>query len=455
MAEPWPAATLAGEHRPADQTLVCTTTTASDPTILAARREMQSWKLIDPRALGDAESRSVLREAVRRHQRRPPGRGALPVRHEPRGGGKTEPDRVYNAVATRLAELVEATAVKVDRDDRRELLTLLVEAGARVRLPPRDRSRTARCDSSRYASSTTIQRSRASSAWRSPRTASTPSGSQRWSISSVVWRSISSARPEKTTHFARRSSIPTSASCSRRTRRTCSLPSRSPCGALTVARRTRCAFFSHRETWRTHDGERGVGARRFWRTSPRFRARGSSRSQTWRGRPLTTPETCGAVHTFLLVCEGSSDRGLVPHLESLCVRAGATEALAMPLISEACRCHSGKPSPIRSAPSLKLGAELDILFVHRDADCPDPQAVRRRQIADAVALRPAVRSTCAWSRSRKSRPGCSPMRTPSARSPAIPGDVSRSACPRPGRSRERRTPWRSSRRYDLERAIRN
>lgn len=124
----------------APRTIVCTTTTASDPTILAARREMQSWKLIalEPSAMRSPDPFSALPyvQANGAHlaatlYRQATGSGA---------GGELAADRVYNEVASRLTDLIEATAVRVDRDDRRELLTLEVKQAGGGFLPARSLS---------------------------------------------------------------------------------------------------------------------------------------------------------------------------------------------------------------------------------------------------------------------------------------------------------------------------
>jgi hypothetical protein len=87
---------------------------------------------------------------------------------------------------------------------------------------------------------------------------------------------------------------------------------------------------------------------------------------------------------FVLVCEGSSDRGLVPHLEALCVRAGATEAIGdAPDLGRLPR-PPGKAVADQVGAILRLGAEINLLFVHRDSDARDPTTVRR-QIDDAMA----------------------------------------------------------------------
>jgi hypothetical protein len=87
---------------------------------------------------------------------------------------------------------------------------------------------------------------------------------------------------------------------------------------------------------------------------------------------------------FVLVCEGGSDRGLVPHLETLCVRAGATEALGDAPDLARLPVPPGKTVAGQVGAVLKLGAEINLLFVHRDSDNRDPRTVRR-QITEEVS----------------------------------------------------------------------
>ena len=124
----------------APRTIICTTTTAFDPTILAARREMQSWKLIalEPSAMRspDPFSAKPYVDTNGAHLAATLYRQAST--QDPKD--KTAADRVYNAVASRLTDLIEATAVRVDRDDRRELLTLEVKQSRGGFLPARSLS---------------------------------------------------------------------------------------------------------------------------------------------------------------------------------------------------------------------------------------------------------------------------------------------------------------------------
>jgi len=121
----------------APRTIVCTTTTASDPTILAARREMQQWRLLalEPSAMrspdafavystqpfvganGSRLAATLYRQAYREQDK---GKAKAPL---------PSPELTYARIATKLARLVPATAIRVDRDDRRELLTLELQLG--------------------------------------------------------------------------------------------------------------------------------------------------------------------------------------------------------------------------------------------------------------------------------------------------------------------------------------
>jgi predicted ATPase len=127
---PWPAHT-------APRTIVCTTTTASDPTILAARREMQSWRFIalEPSAMRSPDAFSA------RPQIEPNGAHLAAALYRqataPRSDGEPDPDGVYSQVAARLSQLVDVASIRVDRDDRRQLLTLELQQPGGGFLPAR------------------------------------------------------------------------------------------------------------------------------------------------------------------------------------------------------------------------------------------------------------------------------------------------------------------------------
>lgn len=107
---------------------------------------------------------------------------------------------------------------------------------------------------------------------------------------------------------------------------------------------------------------------------------------------------------FILICEGSSDHGLIPHLERLCIDAGADE------VTGAAPDFARLPEPVghtlqarlRAVMTLEPGANL--IIVHRDADSTD-EAPRIAEISSAVGacllVRPwvpvvPVQETEAW-----------------------------------------------------------
>lgn len=88
-------------------------------------------------------------------------------------------------------------------------------------------------------------------------------------------------------------------------------------------------------------------------------------------------ETTNQAVTFVLLREGTSDDALVGVIEDLIVRAGATEAVGVAEI------HTGAVEE-KLRETLKSGATVDLIFVHRDADGPDPEE-RRREVSTALA----------------------------------------------------------------------
>lgn len=85
---------------------------------------------------------------------------------------------------------------------------------------------------------------------------------------------------------------------------------------------------------------------------------------------------------FVLVCEGASDEGLVPHLQKLCISAGATEVVGIALnVQRLNGVGHTVAAKLRSA--LKLEPDANLIFVHRDADSRTGEP-RYREIADAA-----------------------------------------------------------------------
>ncbi|MEH1011648.1 AAA family ATPase [Micromonospora sp. CPCC 206060] len=124
----------------AGRTVLSTVTTNDYPTILAARREMQSWRrlALEPSALrapdGFADPRSLAADG--RHL------AATLYRIANEAGGddqKGDPEAVYARVAGRLSDLVGVRVrdVVVELDRVREVFTLFLEERGDLRLPAR------------------------------------------------------------------------------------------------------------------------------------------------------------------------------------------------------------------------------------------------------------------------------------------------------------------------------
>jgi predicted ATPase len=131
-----------GQPRPAaaaraPATVVRTVTSSDDPTILAARREMQAWRrlALEPSALRTSDRYADRRtiDATGRHL-------ASTLRRIAYDDG--DPDRVYARVAGRLADLtgVSVRSLHVDEDDVRELLTVQLTEASGLTLPARSLS---------------------------------------------------------------------------------------------------------------------------------------------------------------------------------------------------------------------------------------------------------------------------------------------------------------------------
>lgn len=124
-----------GKARPspadrAPRTIVATTTTADDPTILAARREMQSWRKLslEPSAMRSPDP--IAAPSVVGSD------GAHLASTLYRLAG-AEPDATYAQVAARASALVDVREVDVDVDEQRELLVLRAQVGNAPMLPAR------------------------------------------------------------------------------------------------------------------------------------------------------------------------------------------------------------------------------------------------------------------------------------------------------------------------------
>lgn len=80
--------------------------------------------------------------------------------------------------------------------------------------------------------------------------------------------------------------------------------------------------------------------------------------------------------TFAFLREGTSDDGLIPHLRTLIIRCGATEAIG--------QARDYRGTPLNKLRMLRAeGITTDLVFVHRDADRARPED-RRAEIGDAA-----------------------------------------------------------------------
>jgi len=82
--------------------------------------------------------------------------------------------------------------------------------------------------------------------------------------------------------------------------------------------------------------------------------------------------------SFAFLCEGSSDTGLIAHLETLLVHFGAQEVTGMP------DTRKGTiPARLRQLLTEATGAGINMVFIHRDSDGPDREG-REREIRQGV-----------------------------------------------------------------------
>jgi predicted ATPase len=124
----------------AGRTVLSTVTTNDYPTILAARREMQSWRrlALEPSALRAPDSLTDVRslDVDGRHL----AATLFRIAHEKDPvTGENNPDAVYARVAGRLSDLVGVgvEGVTVELDQVREVFTLFLREKGGLRLPAR------------------------------------------------------------------------------------------------------------------------------------------------------------------------------------------------------------------------------------------------------------------------------------------------------------------------------
>jgi len=114
------------------RTVLSSSTAAESPTALCARREMQSWRLLqlEPTALRqpDEFTSPTHLESDGRHL----------AANLARLTTRNDPARIYSQLANRLSGLIGSVRrIRVDRDEKRELLTLMTTVSDGTELPAR------------------------------------------------------------------------------------------------------------------------------------------------------------------------------------------------------------------------------------------------------------------------------------------------------------------------------
>jgi predicted ATPase len=113
------------------RTAVSAANAAESPTAMLARREMQSWRRLqlEPSALRRPDSLNATTKMGSDGSHLPATLYDLAGVWHPETGVRQSSAQVYTQVANRLSELIEdIDSVSVDRDEKRELLTLQVTA---------------------------------------------------------------------------------------------------------------------------------------------------------------------------------------------------------------------------------------------------------------------------------------------------------------------------------------
>lgn len=118
----------------APRTIVGTSNTSATPTILAARREMQSWRFLalEPSAMRKSDRFQTNPFVTGSGGHLPATLFRLATKSQRSGG---DPADVYADVANRLARLVPIRTIEVEVDEVRQVLTIVAQERSGVRLP--------------------------------------------------------------------------------------------------------------------------------------------------------------------------------------------------------------------------------------------------------------------------------------------------------------------------------
>jgi len=130
------------------RTVLSSATSAENPTVVLARNEMRSWRLLqlEPSSLRKPDNFNVLNAPIKLGE----DGSHLPAtlyhlkQLEKNGTSASEKNKiadVYGMVAAKLSQLIEDVySVEIDRDDQRQLLTLQVKDRNQIPYPARDLS---------------------------------------------------------------------------------------------------------------------------------------------------------------------------------------------------------------------------------------------------------------------------------------------------------------------------
>lgn len=124
----------------APRTIVATSNTSTTPTILTARRDMQSWRFLalEPSSMRRADRFHSPQQITFNGEHLPATLYRLAT--ESAKEDNEEPEQVYARVVGRLSELVGVSDLKVDVDQVRQILALEVREDSGVLLPARSLS---------------------------------------------------------------------------------------------------------------------------------------------------------------------------------------------------------------------------------------------------------------------------------------------------------------------------
>jgi predicted ATPase len=129
------------------RTVLSSATSAENPTVVLARNEMRSWRLLqlEPSSLRKPDNFNVLNAPVKLGE----DGSHLPatlyhLKQREKNGTTSAKNKVadtYGMVAAKLSQLIEDVySVEIDRDDQRQLLTLQVKDRNQIPYPARDLS---------------------------------------------------------------------------------------------------------------------------------------------------------------------------------------------------------------------------------------------------------------------------------------------------------------------------